>query len=95
MAQIEERFFTWISDNPHVVEHCLRFARELRESGRKHYGMKAIFERVRWHLNVDVQGDIFKMNNNYTAPMARYLVTIDPTLSGLFQYRVRRNKNKP
>lgn len=88
-----EKFEEWRKQNGEAIALYLRFARQMKASGRKHYGMKAIAERVRWEMTVGrTDGEAFKVNNNYTAYIARLLVELDPSLSGLFEFRTRKQK---
>ena len=91
---IEERFAEWARENPHIIEMYLKYSREVSNSGRRRYGIKAITERVRWHVNVQTNGDEFKINNNHSAPMARLLVKLDPSLEGLFETREKSGRIK-
>ena len=84
---VEERFEAWAKDNPKVVGFFLKFAREARDAGMRRYGTKAIAERVRWYVIVEKKGDDYKINNTYMSRVARYLVKLDPSLSGLFEFR--------
>lgn len=89
----DAKFYEWLKANPHIIDVFLKFARRARNSGHKRFGMQAIVERVRWETNVELQAvDEFKINNDFAAPMARYLVKLDPALDGLFEFRVRRWK---
>lgn len=86
---IDDRFGEWVAKNPHVVRLYLRFAREAR-SKRAHYSVKAITERVRWEVNIHLTTeDEFRINDHFSAPMARLLINIDPSLRGLFALRKR------
>src|SRR5258708_13922688 len=82
---INERFYAWAKENPEAIGLFLKFAREAKASGRKRYSVNAIAERVRWHVNIETKGDEFKINDHWTAPMARLLARIDPTLEGFFE----------
>jgi len=82
---LDGRFDDWAAENPEIVELFLRYAREARASGR-HYGIKAIAERVRWHVTVEKRED-YKINNSYMSRLSRLLVRVDPDLVGLFEFR--------
>ena len=87
---IDDKFEIWIAENPTVVPLYLKFARQALDSGRTHYSVKAITERVRWETNITLRSeDDFKTNNNFSAPMARLLVRRDPRLTGFFAFRKR------
>jgi hypothetical protein len=88
---IEEKFSEWRVKNVKVIALYLQFARQAKASGRKHYGMKAIAERVRWEVMMGrAEGEEYKVNNNYTAHIARLLVLLDPSLTDLFEFRTRK-----
>lgn len=91
---IDERFRRWTAENPNVVALYLKFARQAKASGREQWSTKALTERVRWEVNIGIDrcGDEFRVNNNYSAPMARMLVELDPSLEGMFTFRKRSSK---
>lgn len=84
---LELKFAEYHAANPHVYELVIKFALEAHDAGRDHYGIAAIFERVRWHLNIETRGDEFKMNNNYRAYYARKLMNEYPIFNGMFRTR--------
>ncbi len=74
--------------NPHVYVLFKRFANNVRDAGFKHYSSKAIFERIRWHVNIETKSpDGFKLNCNFTSRYSRKLVEDDPTFDGFFRHR--------
>ncbi len=56
--------------NPKVFGYFCQFADEVRQV-YKQYGVAAVWERVRWHCDIDTSGDQLKCNNNYKAYYAR------------------------
>jgi hypothetical protein len=84
---LQERFDEWARENPDVIGHFLRFAREARNAGFERYGVKAIAERVRWHVLVEKRGAEFAINNSFMSRLARLLVERDPSLEGMFEFR--------
>jgi hypothetical protein len=85
---IQERFERWLRDNPKILPLFLKFAREVRARGIERYGMHAIAERVRWHVNIEMRGDEpFKVNDHFTSRLARKVTEIDPSLAGMFETR--------
>lgn len=55
---------------------------------KKRIGAKAIWERLRWNYAMRSNGnDEFKLNNNYTAYMARLAMQKEPRLQGMFEVR--------
>ena len=84
---LDERFEAWAQDNAHIVDCFLRFAREARDSGRRHFGIGVIAERVRWYTSVESKQDDYRINNSYRSRLARLLVERDPSLAGMFEFR--------
>ncbi len=85
---VVEKFWIYHKENPHVFELFVKYAIQLRKTGRRHYSAQAIIERIRWHVEVETMGDEFKMNNNYGGCYARLLVVTHPEFDGFFQFRV-------
>jgi hypothetical protein len=93
---IEQAFWRFHRENPHVYDRLVRLARvwNQRRPGRK-MGMKMLFEVLRWEVNTGTQvgsavsttGDDFKLNNNYHALYARLIMHREPDLDGLFETR--------
>jgi hypothetical protein len=90
---IEERFQQFHQNNPVVYELLCKFAREAKDRGVKKWGIKAIFEVVRWHVKVKLQheGD-FKLNNDFTALYARLIMANEPDLADFFDTRERKSE---
>jgi hypothetical protein len=88
---IDERFAKFHHDNPQIYNLLLRFSLTAKDAGFHNYGMKAIFERVRWHVDVETKArDGFKLSNDYTSRYAR-LLDQDPKLKGFFNMRPLRS----
>lgn len=85
--RIEREFQEFDRKNPHVWAAVLRFAEEARASGRKRFGIKMIYERIRWFMNFETTDKPLKLNNNYTAHYARKLIAHDPVYSEMLMTR--------
>jgi hypothetical protein len=85
--EIVQEFFWWHRQNPHVYELFKRFATEAVHSGRKRFSAYYIMERIRWYMNVETKGDVFKLNNNHRPCYARLLILEDPRFSNFFETR--------
>lgn len=69
------------------------------EAGRGHYSGRAIIERIRWHLDVDVYGfddelptpgdpgAEFKINDHWCPCLTRWFMQEHPEYSGFFELR--------
>ena len=84
---IEERFWEFHEDNLHVARRLRALAHQLKASGHSQYGMRALFEVLRFETSLETTGRRFKLNNNYTALYARWLMIWDPELKGFFVTR--------
>jgi len=77
----EARYREWASVNTDVLGLCLRYARERMAQGRP-FGIKALWERVRWDAPVaTARTDGFRLNNNHVSYVARDLIAIEPRLA--------------
>lgn len=90
--RIERDFWAFHIANPHVYAELREHALALRHRGRSHYGIKALFEVVRFHRALDTTDKCseWKLNNSYTALYARLLMANEPELRDFFRTRVRR-----
>lgn len=90
--RIERDFWAFHIANPRVYTELREHALELRRKGRTHYGIKALFEVVRFHraLQTTDKCKEWKINNNYSALYARLLMDNEPELRDFFRTRIRR-----
>ena len=92
-SRVEAEFNEWIEspDGRRVEDEAVRRARKLLSRGQRHYGMKAVFESIRFDWHVGLLGDgEFRLNNNHTSLMARRLMRVYPDLADFFEVRVLR-----
>lgn len=85
--QILDAFEKFHMENPDVWRLFQRFSLEAYNAGRGHYSAKAVFERIRWHLEIETSGEEVKLNNNFTAHYARMFHLSRPDLDGFFRNR--------
>ena len=81
-----QRFRDFHADNPGVYIALREMARALKAKGLRRYGIKGIFETLRYTMAAET-GRPFKLNNNLTAFYARLLVDRCPDLKGFFETR--------
>ena len=86
---IEAAFLEFHAENPDVYRELRTLAHSLKAAGRSHYGIKALYEVVRFHRALQTTDDHFKLNNNFTALYARMLMEQEPDLVGFFELRQR------
>ena len=83
---IKADFNAYHKANPSVYDKLLELSLRLKRVGASKYGMKALFEILRF--NALLQSDEkFKLSNNYTAYYARLLMLNEPQLEGFFTTR--------
>ena len=84
---IEKKFLEFNRKNPDVYWMLVNLAMELKKSGHNKYGMKGLFEVLRWQKTVQTKGSEFKINNNYAPIYARVIMYNVPPLAGFFNIR--------
>lgn len=82
---LRDKAENWIEENPHVYKMFERFALDMYRI-RKPFSAKFLAERVRWEC-VFYYDEDFKINNNYTAYIARKLVSDYPELKAYIKLR--------
>ena len=87
MNNLKSDFEAFHKENPQVYELFRRFTFQAIDAGRKDFGAKAVMERIRWSSMVESSGEIYKLNNNYTAFYARMFMDRHPLHEGLFHTR--------
>jgi len=86
----EDKFWEFHARHPEVYVHLVRLARQAKANGQRKFGMKALFEILRWERHVEGLPDDredWKLNNNYTAAYARLIMQCEPDLDGYFETR--------
>lgn len=81
---LQEKFEIYHRANPHIFPLLIKFVDEAKAAGREHYSINAIFERIRWHMDIETIGDPFKLNNNYRSRYVRLLEQQHPEYNGFF-----------
>lgn len=84
-VSIKHKWWMYHKDNPHIYELFKRFTFEVIARGHEQYSSKAIFERIRWHTDVETRGEEFKMSNNYTPYYSRLFMWEHPQYQGFFR----------
>lgn len=85
LLTIQERFEDFHKRHPEVYAYLVALCFELRRRGFHHYGMRAIYERARWHFQVEKDlGEEFKLNDHYHSRYARLIMANYPEELGDF-----------
>ena len=91
-----ERFRDYHHKNPNVYGELRRLAFDLLRAGRTHYGMKGLFEVLRYeHARLTQAEDDFKINNIFTPYYARLLMANNKDLEGFFEVRSMDDEFEP
>jgi len=92
--QIFNAFARFHSENPKVWELFERFTLEAVTAGREFYSSNAIFERIRWHVDIETSGGEVKLNNNFRAYYARLFHARHPRMGQFFRNRKRTSEDE-
>jgi hypothetical protein len=84
---IQERFEAFDREHPEIFESLVTMAFDLRKRGFHRYGLKSLFERLRWHFQVERGDEDWKLNNIYTSRYVRKMIQEYPELDGFFETR--------
>jgi hypothetical protein len=88
----EDRFRQFHDQNPQVYTELVKLARQVKDSGATKFGIRAIWERLRWMAQFEVRelvDDIYRMNDHYTRFYARMIMQQEADLAGFFNVRSR------
>ncbi|MCC6455179.1 MAG: hypothetical protein IT328_09580 [Caldilineaceae bacterium] len=87
-ATIQERFESFHAHNPHVYAALRTLALQMLGNGVRAYGIKGLFEILRWQFSIQTGGkEEFRLSNDFTSRYARLLVELNPELDGFFTLR--------
>lgn len=87
MQSIKRKWWCYHKQNPEVYELFKRYTFQLIRAGHNHYSAKGVFERIRWHSDVETAGEPFKISNNYTPYYARLFMTEFKRHDGFFRIK--------
>lgn len=91
MDRIQREFNRFHRNNPHILRLIVKFVKKVKATGRETYSINAIFERIRWHVEIESDGDDFKMNN-YRSRYVRLIEEKYPEHRGFFKTRKLSNE---
>jgi len=86
MNKHERRTHLWLSENPRAYQLFDKYASQLAATGKR-FGAKLVFERLRFRYFLEPDADGFKLNNNYTAYIARIWAEKNPRYAHLIEFR--------
>jgi len=86
---IQGRFLEFHAANPQVYENLVELAYAAKDAGFKCYSINSLVERLRWHYNIDIRTDGFKIDNSFRANYSRLIMQQEPGLAGFFHTRIQ------
>jgi hypothetical protein len=84
---LEERFERFHADNPHVYRLLQDMALQLKRAGHDHWGIRNLWERLRYDLAVKTTDHSPRLNDNLTPFYSRKLMAEVAELEGFFETR--------
>ena len=70
-----------------------RLAIEVYRSGWRHFSSDALLHRIRWFHQVEMNNKSFKVNDHWSAPLARWFLEKHPNMAGFFELRELRSRH--
>ena len=93
--EMRNQVMSYHKKHPGVWDLLVTFTFEVINKGYKHYSINAIFERIRWEMDVGGDGvTTFKIGNNYRAFYARAFMKKYPEHDGFFRTRKQTSEDK-
>ena len=90
---IKSKFLKFHRENPHVYDRLVQLCRDFRKQFPRveKCAIALMWERLRWVSYIEVLRDEttekYKLNNNYKAEYARFIMRREPDLEGFFRTR--------
>jgi uncharacterized protein HemY len=86
MTKLYNEWKLYHKQNPHVYQLVCKYADEVINRGYKEYAIATIWERLRWHLTIEVRTAYdFKLPNNHRAYYARLWLKDHPEYPKFFR----------
>ena len=68
---LRDDFLSWLDDNWAIWSEFCQLAALARSKGRTRWSARAILHVLRWNRMLRDSGGVWKVNNNWSAPMSR------------------------
>ena len=91
---LKHKWWEYHKQNPHVYELLKEFTFQVIDSGHQNYSVNAIFERIRWHTEIETRGEKFKLSNNHRAYYARLFMYEHPQHKGFFRTKMTEDEKE-
>ena len=69
--KLKYKWWEYHKQNPQVYDLVERFTFDIIRRGYENYSINSVFERIRWHTDVETEGEQFKFCLLYTSPSPR------------------------
>ena len=87
-SRLERDFLEYHKKNPHIWLLFQNYTQQALKSGQQKFSAKAIFERIRWTLEIETKDPLgFKLQNSMTAYYARLWQSKYPNKAYFFTTR--------
>lgn len=73
---------------PDVCLYFEKLALDLIRDGFKRYSADGLLHKIRWHWQVERGDRGFLVNNNWSAPLARWFIARNPAAKEFFALRI-------
>lgn len=83
----EAQFKAFHAANPHVYERLRTMALALRRTGHKRWGLRNLWEKLRYDLAIETSESQPKLNDHWPPFYARLLMLNEPELKDFFETR--------
>lgn len=90
-AERERAFLAFDEKYPEVFERLKTMALALKDRGFEHYGIRVLWEQVRYQNDIKTTGEPYKLCDHMTSFFARKMMAEVPELDGFFEIRSRRS----
>jgi hypothetical protein len=88
---IQSRFEEFDRNHPEVYRYLVELAFSAYNIGHRHYGIRTLWERMRWHFYVERdEREEYKLNDHYTSRYVRKIIAEYPELEEFFEIRTLR-----
>jgi hypothetical protein len=91
---IRDGFNKFIAENPHIYKSFEEQALRAIKKGRTKISSDLIINYVRWEQFIESSDKNFKINNSYSAYIARFFIQQNPQYKDLFNFRKLRNEEQ-
>jgi len=83
---LKDQWQAYHEENPQIYQLIEQFAQQVIDRGYKEYSIGIIWERLRWHLDIETRtAHTFKFPNNHRAYYARHWMEQHPEHPDFFR----------